>query len=378
MNKQLLSFTALVAVGMLGVTGTAVAQKKMKASKPTISVGGYTTQGLRFVDNADATGGRDTGGVGVFQDSEIHFKIKGMLDNGISIGGRWELEGSAQSEDGVQDEHSLWFRGSFGEVRIGEDDGAAQLMVLGYQGSWATSNGLNLNFDIDELVPDPTGFNKRTTGARLDGNDGDDNKITYITPRFGGFQVGGSYARDVGVAAADPEIAQPAGAGEDWYAVAANFDRKFGNFRIGVALGYVQENAPLGANQSRDPQEYGGGILLESGPFRISAGFKSVEDYFSAAGTTSNEGEHYDVGVRYSFGAHKVGLAYYTSETDAGVATAGEDEVAVLWATHAMTLGPGVTWKNTLAWADWDGEGAGIATADNDGWGVATTINLNF
>ena len=62
MNKQLLSFTALVAVGMLGVTGTAVAQKKMKASKPTIFVGGYMDQGVRFVDNADAIGGRDTGG----------------------------------------------------------------------------------------------------------------------------------------------------------------------------------------------------------------------------------------------------------------------------------------------------------------------------
>ena len=134
MNKQLLSFTALVAVGLLGAAGTAVAQKK--ASKPTISIGGYTAQGVRFVDEADATGGTNTGGFGSFADSEVFFNIKGQLDNGIKIGGRWELEGSGQSNDGTMDEHSIYFRGSFGELRLGEDDGAAQLMVTGYMGSW--------------------------------------------------------------------------------------------------------------------------------------------------------------------------------------------------------------------------------------------------
>jgi hypothetical protein len=116
MNKQLLSFTALVAVGVLGASGTAVAQ----ASKPTISIGGYMSQGVRFVDNADAVGGRDTGGFAAWQDSEIFFNIKGMLDNGISIGGGWEMEGT--SEDGVSptsgfiDEARVWLRGGFGEL----------------------------------------------------------------------------------------------------------------------------------------------------------------------------------------------------------------------------------------------------------------------
>ena len=170
-------------------------------------------------------------------------------------------------------------------------------MVLGYQGSWATSVGLNLNFDVDELVPEPSGFNLRRTGVRLDLSDSDNNKVTYISPRFGGFQIGGSYARDVGSGInADAEVAQPVSttSAEDWYSIAANFDRKFGNFRIGVAVGYV------------------------------------------------------------------------------------DDEVSVLWLTHAMTLGPGVTWKNTLAYADWDGEEAGVALRDNDGWGAATTIALSF
>ena len=122
MNKQLLSFTALVAVGLLGASGAAVAQKKMKASKPTISVGGYMDQGVRFTDNADAIGGRDTGGFAAWQDSEIHFKIAGQLDNGIKIGGGWELEGT--SEDSFIDEARVWLRGGFGELRLGQDDGA--------------------------------------------------------------------------------------------------------------------------------------------------------------------------------------------------------------------------------------------------------------
>ena len=378
MNKQLLTATALVAVGLLGASGAAVAQKKMKASKPTISVGGYYAAGVRFTDNADSVGGRNTGGFSSFTDSEIHFKIKGMLDNGIKIGGGWELEGD-HNENNVTDEARVWFRGAFGEVRLGADDGAAQLMVLGYQGSWATQNGLNLNFDVNELIPQPAGYNLRITGARLDLSDTDNEKITYITPRFGGFQVGGSYARDVGGgldydSAKDQSLGK--GKAEDWISVAANFDKKFGSFRLGVAAGYVQEKSSSKGN-GRNPTEWGGGVLVESGPVRVSAGFKTVDDYFSANDVTSHEGEHFDVGVRYTMGAHKIGLAYYTSSTDAAVATAGEDEVAVLWATHSMTLAPGVSWKNTIGWADWDGEGTS-ATADNDGWGAATHIALSF
>ena len=90
MKKQLLSATALATAAMLGASGSAIAQK---ASKPTIAVGGYYNGGVRITDNADAVGGRDTGGFASFNDSDIHFKMSGMLDNGIRIGGRWELEG---------------------------------------------------------------------------------------------------------------------------------------------------------------------------------------------------------------------------------------------------------------------------------------------
>ena len=50
--------------------------------------------------------------------------------------------------------------------------------------------------------------------------------------------------------------------------------------------------------------------------------------------------------------------------------------VALVW--MGMALGPGVAWKNTIAWADWDGEEAGLSIADNDGWGAATHIALSF
>ena len=377
MNKQLLSFTALVAAGLLGASGAAVAQKK--ASKPTISIGGYTDQGVRFVDNGDGVGGLNTGGFGSYADSEIFFNISGQLDNGIKIGGRWELEGSGQSNDGTMDEHSIYFRGGFGELRLGEDDGAAQLMVTGYQGSWATSNGLNLAFDRAELVPAPAGFNNAgpAFSVRQDLADGDDTKITYITPKFGGFQIGASYARDMS-STSDAPIDQTATAGfEDWYSIGANFDRKFGNFRLGIAGSYLQMDSPIGsALGSKDPIGYGGGVLVEFGPVRIAGGFSVVEEWFPTA-ATSNEGESFDIGVRYSFGAHKIGLAYFTGQTDAAVATAGEDESSTTWVTHSMSIAPGVTWKNTVSFSDWDGEGA-AATTDNDGWGAATHVTLNF
>ena len=54
-----------------------------------------------------------------------------------------------------------------------------------------------------------------------------------------------------------------------------------------------------------------------------------------------------------------------------------EDQHDIFWLTHSMTLAPGVAWKNTIEWADWDGEGT-AATADNDGYGAATHLALSF
>ena len=199
--------------------------------------------------------------------------------------------------------------------------------------------------------------------------------------RFGGFQIGGSYMQNTN-GLDDNEIDQSAagpGNFENWYAIAANFDRKFGNFRIGIAGSYLSMDggARTSGAPTKDAEGYGLGLLLETGPFRIAAGLSVVDDWETTPGVTSNDGSSFDIGARYTAGSNSFGIAWFHGETEATIATSGDDEVDILWITHKLVLGPGVSWQNTLEYGDWDGEGT-AATADNDGWGVATALALNF
>ncbi len=131
-------------------------------------------------------------------ESEIHFKGSGKLDNGITILADVQLEVTG-SPGNVIDEQYLIERGGFGQLTLGSEDNAGHLMTIGFTGSWATGVGQNLTFDLTDWISLPTDI---SAGARFDGTlndprlrslENDSSKISYFTPRFSGFQIGGSY-----------------------------------------------------------------------------------------------------------------------------------------------------------------------------------------
>jgi len=58
--------------------------------------------------------------------------------------------------------------------------------------------------------------------------------------------------------------------------------------------------------------------------------------------------------------------------------TAGEDESELVNVAYARELGPGVSWRTNLMFADYDGEDATITTDDTDGWALITGLKLSF
>jgi outer membrane protein OmpU len=229
MKKQLLSVSALVAVGMLLAPVTVHAAKK-KTPSPTITLGGYTVQGIRHGDSIDGniSGAVDTGGFAQFGDSEIYFNLKAQLDNGIKISGTWQLEGDGNSVDGTMDEHHFTLSGSFGSIKLGQGDNVGQMMTTGVIGSFATQVGLTMSFDRAELVQAPTGYSG-IGNVQLDQANTDAPKISYRTPRVGGLQLGVSWGRDITGPNGDAAQNQTANAGvEDMRVVAANFTQKNG------------------------------------------------------------------------------------------------------------------------------------------------------
>jgi predicted porin len=263
------------------------------------------------------------------------------------------------------------------------------MMTIGYSGSWATGVGQNLTFDVADWITVPPGFGHGFDGTindiRLRSGDNDSNKISYYSPRFGGFQLGASYIPrfDGGFQSAGQSI--PAGqtstAYYDGIALGANFDRKFDKFGIGVAAGYLAAEAPDSpAANVPDPSAWNVALRLDFGPFRVAGAFKKNDDMRASRGastTISTSGEIYDVGVRYRWGPNGVSLTYAHGESEKELAIPGDNEKDTAMLSYARNLGPGVKWSVNLMWADYTGEIAG-SSDDNDGTALTTSLRMSF
>jgi outer membrane protein OmpU len=177
----------------------------------------------------------------------------------------------------------------------------------------------------------------------------DSDKLTYFTPRFGGFQFGASYTPDgdeeTGVASPYSPIAVE-GSSDEAYSLGANFNKKFGSVGFKASLGWERtESTTL---EARDA--YSGGIGLDVAGFSLGAAYKYVDNL----GHVDNDERHdANIGLTYGMGPWKVGLQYAYAETeDDSAGTDGELNAIVIGGQY--TLGPGITAFGGVQF--WDGE----------------------
>ena len=358
MKKQLLAGTALVAATML-VAGGAMAQDK-KMMKPSISVGGYYDAVVGGVIDEDTQA--ETSALDARTDAEVWFNGSAKLDNGLTIKTRWELEGQNNHSQAIGrgsgllgdpiDEYFLAVSGSFGQIILGGTGGAPVKMLTGLSGSWATQVGETLNFENSWVPAAHSGaLHYNLQHSRLD--TGDSEKATYISPKFGGFQVGASYsARRVN----HDDSVRPNADAEDHDGLegAVSYSGKFGDVGFGVGAGIT---AYQGANDGGSDRSdwLVAGRLEFGGGFRLAIAHKRV--------TNDNEMQQSqltDAGVRYVAGANQFSLVGSHGEMD-------ENDIShtVVMGSYARILGPGVKFHTNLIWNDTqngDAANTGIAS----------------
>ena len=376
MKKHLLASSALVAAGCVALASGAAAQ-----GKPTLSVGGYLHEIVGVIinkpDNAAKTAALD-----VHNDGEIHFRGNATLDNGIKIRAQVELEISEHSNfartqsstttvgensdpvDGkhthpattavstsqdIIDEVYVNVSGSFGQLRLGQDDSVGWLMLAGYSGSWATQVGQNLAFDSNEWVPG--------VGASapwllsIVSLDGDPERLSYVSPRISGLQVGVSYTPnkdthdDWKFATTDKVHNEITGA--------INFTGKFGE--TGVGGGFVYQTAKRAeGTMGDDPKEWAAALRVDFGPARVAAAYRNI----------TKVRRIFDVGVRYKMGANSFSLTYANGQQHKSAGT-GKRTAAML--SYARQLGAGVKWHTNLIHTDGGNKNTGLALTSGIG-----------
>ena len=409
MRTHLMAGTALVAATMLAAGGAAAQDKKMM--KPSISVNGYyegvvggvldntmeTKHSYKAVGSDDGNttaptdaltrtaatpsttdNKTDTSALDTKTDAEIHFNGRATLDSGMKIHMRVELEGQNNHSDGGSgddpiDEYFMSVSGSFGRIILGGTGGAPVKMLTGLSGSWATGVGETLSFDVNNwLRPASPGNFYQIQHSRLD--TGDAEKVTYISPKLGGFQVGMTYSPNR-MNNDDNSRINAENSVHDGIEGAVSYIGKFGDVGFGVGGGMIRYagcNEPKMAANMCDGKDMSDWLVAAridfAGGFRAAVAHKRVTD-----DNKMNQGNLTDAGVRFVQGANSfslVGVLGEMKNTDASY--------TAVMGSYARALGPGVKWHANVIWMDSESAKSNGMRYGTDGTALATQTDAGY
>ena len=251
-------------------------------------------------------------------DNEVFINASGATESGILYGSQIELEvgsGDGNVDNAFVDEVGLYFSGSFGRIELGKEDGAEDVMGIGGEDAQAGTGG------IDGDTANLTTFEVTDTG--------DSTKVSYFTPRIAGFQLGASFTPDDGDGVTDDGDDQEniVGLGGDWVGA------------IGPASLVVASTGILGKNEGDGDnlRSWEVGALLGFGG--VSAGAKFGQE------TDFNEGDFFNAGLKYGFGAANVSVGYVRFNPDEG------DDNNLFALSGDLGILPGVTLKSDVTYA---------------------------
>lgn len=386
MKKLLAASSALVAVA--GFAGAAQAADPIK-----LSLGGFGYGSVTYYD-ADHyyTGGarNDDAEVNNFvvnSDHEVHIKGSTTLDNGLTVGVKYELRTGGRgtgSDTNNVDEYSLTVSGGYGTMIIGAEDAATEAVAITapHMGGRLLGAGLSEGSMISGSFVQNPGVALQPASFI---NSSDEQLVSYISPELAGFTFGASYVPDIG-AGQDSTNLIKAGNVADLYGVGALWAGEFSGVGIKASAGYATADGP-----ADDWSQWQGGLGFTYAGFTLSGGYSAVnEDQDAGSDTDSNA---WEIGIGYETGPYGIALGYYSSTVDGaganvstvsllggnGVATGADDDEVDAWQlTSSYAMGPGVSLVGGIGWVDFDNGESGAAKVENDGVVVQTGIMLSF
>lgn len=355
MKKVLLGTTALLGAGLFA--GQAAASDGVK-----LSLGGFLRNyyGFTFDDDGAGEAGDNQNLDGVGTDAEIYFTGEVTLDNGVTVGARFDLEAGDEDDDQF-DQAFAYFSGGFGEFRIGSTYGAAANMYMLPPGSSSNFGPYSPNV-VGATVTSPGFFDPESNVAGFNA----DQKLVYFSPNWSGFSFGVSYTPD--------DSTENNYAGDD-----ENVDGTFhpthadgdGRNNVGLGVHYTHEGDGWGLDLGgaayweghtvgggSEGNGYNAGVNVNFGGLTVGVAgtfgeFGGVDDEYWVIGT----------GMSYTVDAWTVGLGGAHVQTDDGDAATGSDKSSAtrVGVSGSYAMGPGID-LDAGVYYSWVGK-----VADDDG-----------
>jgi outer membrane protein OmpU len=377
MKKLLLATTAVAALTF----GASAARAEID-----LDLGGFF-KGYAGYANQDVSGVKDTD---IKRRSQIFFTGETTLDNGLTVGYHGEL--SQDNQDAFSnttgatgmEESYLYMSGNWGRLNLGRENGAAYLLQVAAPSADANIDGQDIAFSFANLTASAGGaagqFNGgngvdldyQQSGPTLDAQYAD--KITYLTPKFNGFQAGVSYTptyntkvRSTQQAGMSAQNITGQYALENLMEGAVRYDGEFSGVGVHTGGGYTTANQSVEVAGEDAYNEWNAGLKLTFEGFGVGAAYNTDNQALEDFDTTS-----WTVGTDYTYGAYTFGASYFTSEADVSASTSDELDRYTVGANY--TYGPGMSFRGAVAYFDYDAATA----ADNEATVVTIGTDVQF
>jgi hypothetical protein len=395
--KKLLMCTAAIALGL------AVAHPA-KADGIKLDLAGHFKGYVTWISQDTPTNVNERH-FDILRQTEIHFTGETTLDNGLTVGVHHEFNidnqytdsfGNATTDLVSTQKSYAYFSGAWGRVNFGKEDGANYLLQVAAPSADTNYDGLRQYINPENIFIgsfDPFGDSVEAFGAagggagagggtrgfintgKLDyANDatGYNNKITYLTPVFSGFQAGGSYTPSVngslqpgGMPGNDAShaFAVPAknglGTYGDAWEGALRYEGKWQEAGVTLGGGYTHVQYTSTNNNNDQNNSFN--------QWNLGAAFTWQQFGLGLLYTRDNGGLQHDgqnrtwvAGIDWTTGPFKLGLSYLnnheglgdTSSTS-GISNGSLDTTR--WAPGVIyTYGPGMTFRGSVGWVRTD------------------------
>lgn len=367
MKNVLLAGTALVGAAMIA----SPAQADLK-----LDLGGHFSGYGVYVDE-DENAGANLDSFAIRRNTEIHFTGETTLDNGLTVGVHVEQE---IENANLNNESYAYFSGGWGRVNFGNEDGAAYLLQVAAPSADSNVDGLRSTiqgFTYGDNTPatnvtasldyDHAHFGNEPTDDTTNPTD----RITYLTPKFNGFQAGVSYAPRAELATGIANFA-PA-TFEDLWEVAARWDGQFEGVGISVGAGYSTSDAADATVNDAEPEGWNVGFNLAWNQFSFGGAYLDEEDAYGLNATTQDS-TTWVLGAAWDNGPYHVGVSYLDKEDDFGAG--GEFDSYKATIGGGYTFGPGMTFRGAVAMGE--AANAGVAGGEGDFTQITLGTDIQF
>ena len=345
MRKFLLSSTSIVAAATIA----------SYASADVSVTGSFDWKYTIISSNVTASDGTSMG-----NDHEVVISFSNKTDSGLTVGGRFDMDGDTAGLD----ESSISISGGFGSIVLGANDGVSDAFGVTEQ----------------DLINDEPHLGKFSAAALADGSatttvgiatnagevniSGDDNKIAYFTPAMGGFKAGYSVS-DAGVGTASDNVTDMGFS----YSMAMDG---------GTILAEYNQVTKDGDADDAEYKAKNYGVTVTFGAMTFIASAMNAEEATAGSNILTEDIEATGVGVKYNMGGGLTIAASSMESEDAAdaSATGDKEKYSANIGEVSYSIAPGLT--ANITYNDYDYKVGGAGTSADGGSITQLTINASF